>query len=174
MSWIVDLVVFQHKRIFKSMFWIGIICFGIFAVWGYAVSWSLNESAAPPINNNPVVSTPAGVVVTPLPMDIINVDNEVLKRNGVYPVPFQHDLMNDPVGAYFANLNFGLGPFPAVYILPDKWIRSGGRIVQVNSMPVSGFYYSVFTSKGTSSQVIYDKQKNIVYSMVDTPEILRA
>jgi hypothetical protein len=99
------------------------------------------------------------------------VDDPDLENNQVFPVQFTNNPATDPAGAYFANLNDGNGPYPAVYVVSSVWQSAGGRIVVTNTLPVSGFYYTVYTHQGTSSQVIYDKEHNIVYSMVADPQI---
>jgi hypothetical protein len=171
-----DFLVLEYRNIIKSLVWIFIPLALIMCLWSGAVTLSMNyaesidqQAPAPIINMNATLTpTPAAPAA---PVDVITVDSDALKRNVQYPTQFTRT-EKDPTGAYYnMSLNFGTGPFPGVYIVYDKWAKAGGRIVHVNAMPTSAFYYTVFTNKGTSNQVIYDRQKNVVYSMVKDPEI---
>jgi len=172
MSWIVDLIIFEHKAIIKSIFWCAVFVAVPLLLWSAAITWSANYEAAHhqlaiPIAPNGIV--PSATAAAPV-VQAITIDNPALKRNMQFPAVFTRDPDKDPVGAYYADLNFGTGPFPGVY-LTDVWQKAGGRIVVIKDWP-NIIYYSVFTYKGTSNQVIYDRQHNIVYSIVENPEIM--
>ncbi len=176
MSWLVDLIVFEHKAIIKSIFWAAVIIAVPLLLWSVAITWSQNyEASRHPVaivSVMPGVVNPSATAVAPM-VQALTIDNPALKRNHQFPTVFIRDINKDPVGAFFADLNFGTGPFPGVYINTDIWEKAGGRIVATNKMPINSLYYTVFTYKGTSQQVIYDRQHNIVYSMEENPDIMK-
>ena len=187
MSWWADGVYLYHHRIFKSLLWITlIVAFVIMVPTVFCAgldNWAINyEAARHPPAAPIVINTDANgkVIITPAPttaatnLETINIDIPALSMNNNYPTPFSRT-DSDPVGAYFAIMNFGSGPFPGVYIVPNKWEQAGGRVVVPANgvLPTSGTYYTIYTHIGTSRQAIYDRQKNIIYSMILNPDILQ-
>jgi hypothetical protein len=179
MTGLLWLIQIAWRDILKTMFQIAVFCLVVSMGWGWLVGYSMDHAASSQHVPTPVPGVPTaeliiGATIQPVEeYETITIDQPVLNRNVEYPVHFKRSPLRDPVGAYYATLDFRTGTtFQAVYIVPDTWKRGGGRIVITNEMPVSAFYYTVITYKGTSQQVIYDRQKNIVYSMVENPDIL--
>lgn len=180
----VSQVVFMEWRaIIKSLLMICVVlgvpmlvCGG-----GCGLTWTLvqnyenNRHAGQPAAMVPIVTqapimnaSPSTIAYSP---DTINIAVDALKPSKQYPVPFTRDPGKDPAGAYFnMGVDVGYGPFPAVYIVPDVWQQAGGRII-ISKAP-NIVYYTVYTQKGTSSSLQYDRQHNIVYSVEENPEIL--
>ncbi len=179
---LLDALIIHHKSLMKSALWVCFILAFIIVIpamacnglYNWAIDYHRNYQAA---NNPPsteaIGSPTTGPTATPGPLDSITVDTDALKRNNPYPVQFSRDPGKDPKGAYYnMALNFGLGPFPGVYIVPDAWRKAGGRVVITPTIPENYIYYNVFTNKGTSSSMKYDRQKNIVYTMSEENPIL--
>jgi hypothetical protein len=179
---LVEFFIFEWANVLKSIIGVCIVVGLILVVgingWNAFVSYdhSIQPHVVTPVpiqinqNGQPIVT----IAPTSQPTDqtqIITVDCAALKPNYQYPAQFSRDVNTDPIGAYFADLNFGNGMFPGVYIVPSQWEKSGGRIVVVSQMPTTSIYYTVFTNTGSSSQVIYDREKNIIYSMVQNPMV---
>lgn len=123
----------------------------------------------PVVTQAPIINgSPSAIAYSP---DTINIAIDALKPSKQYPVPFTRNPGKDPAGAYFnMNVDVGFGPFPAVYITPDVWEQAGGRVV-IGKAP-NIVYYTVYTPKGTSSSLEYDRQHNIIYSVDENPGIL--
>jgi hypothetical protein len=166
----------------KELFQIGIIVLVAVMIggWGWGQLVAYDNSLHPTATPKPAgAMIPAGVpTVTLIPKTTVSTqtitsDLPELARNKQYPVTFTRQ-STDPKGAYFATLNFNtpLGDFPGVYLNVQEWRAGGGRIIKISDYPTVGLYYNVYTYKGTSQQVLYDKHLNVVYSMVDNPAIL--
>jgi hypothetical protein len=167
---------------FKELVMIaGIVLIGVMIggyAWGQLVDYSQSHHQ-PTVN--PVVfpsiapGQPTATLITNANnKELITSDIPELSRNKQYPTTFSRT-NSDPAGAYFTTLNFGgpAGDFPAVYLNVKNWKAGGGRIMKVDDWPTLGLYYTVYTTKGSSQQLLYDKHLNIVYSMVDDPVLLR-
>jgi hypothetical protein len=178
---LMNAVIIHHKSILKSSFWalvyILVICLipamALNGLYNWAMDYHHNYELA---NSPPQTSSPAGggaagtpTVLASSPasqLQEITVDADALKRNKQYPATFTRDPSKDPAGAYYnMALDFGLGPFPGVYIVPSEWTKMGGRIVWTNEIPTSPFYYTVFTRNGEISSGKYDRIHNIIYTL---------
>lgn len=148
--------------------------------WGALVSYSKSMEPTPQpipvvmaVNHNPVVVNQQPTV-NPKQQQIIS-DISALGPNRQYPTTFTRIDGVDPIGAYFAILNFNApgGDFDGVYINVPIWKENGGRVVHVTDAPTIGKYYTVFTAKGTSQQLYYYKNLNIIYSLDTDPDLLK-
>lgn len=175
-----DVIEFELPGIFKSLIYWGVLLFILnFFIWTPLVQWSASYTpkvTATPISHVVAViannSKQTAQTISSSAYESLSTDMPTLKPNKYgWPVTFERQKQTDPQGAYFATLNFGYGDFPAVYINADQWKKGGGHIT-VGAMPDQGEHYTVFTYKGTSTQIYYDRITNQVYSMVRDPQIL--
>jgi hypothetical protein len=150
-------------------------------LWGQLVAYDKSLHPTPTVNPAAFITPsvqPGTPTVTLIPMSsntqTITSDLPDLRRNKQYPVTFTRNTNTDPKGAYFATLNFNgpAGDFPSVYLNVQEWRAGGGRIIKISDWPTLGLYYTVYTYKGTSQQLLYDRHLNVIYSMVDNPTIL--
>jgi hypothetical protein len=166
----------------KELLMIGAIILVAVMIGGYAWGTLVDYSKA---NHQPTVNPlvfPSMTPGQPTATLITNSDNKEtivsdipeLARNKQYPTTFTRS-NSDPEGAYFSTLNFGgpAGDFPAVYLNVKAWKMGGGRIIKITDWPSVGLYYTVYTNKGSSAQLLYSKKMNVVYSMIDDPQLLR-